>query len=87
MKLKKATTYALHAVMYMTRHITQLPATAENIAKAEGISPAYMTKILKQLVKADIISPSKSGKGYEFTRGPKEISLLELFLPGLKEPR
>lgn len=79
MKLKRSTSYALHAVMYMARHITQMPVSAGIIAKSEGISPAYMSKIFKQLVEADIIKLSSAGKGYEFVRPPHEISLLELF--------
>jgi len=31
MKVTKATAYALHALMYMVRHITQLPVTTDTI--------------------------------------------------------
>lgn len=80
MKVKQATAYALHALMYMVRHITQMPVTAGSIAKAEGIPAGYLAKIFQRLVKANIVKASKGPrKGYVFARPPEEINLLELF--------
>jgi len=80
MKIKRSSAYALHALMYMVRHNTQLPATTTTIAKAEGIPPNYLAKIFQQLVKAHFIKAVKSkNRGYVFTKPPEEISLLELF--------
>lgn len=59
MKVKQAMAYALHALMYMVRHITQLPVTAGSIAKAEGIPAGYLAKIFRQLVKANIVKAYK----------------------------
>lgn len=80
MKIKKSSAYALHALMYMVRHDTQLPATTTIIAKSEGIPPDYLAKIFQQLAKARLIKAVKSkNRGYVFTRPPEDISLLELF--------
>lgn len=80
MKISQAAAYALHAAMYMVRHITQLPATTATIAKAEGIPPGYLAKIFQRLAKARIVRSVKGHKrGYVFARPPQEISLLELF--------
>jgi Rrf2 family protein len=80
MKIKRSSAYALHALMYMVRHNTQLPATTTTIAKAEGIPHNYLAKIFQQLVKARFIKAVKSkNRGYVFTKPPEEISLLELF--------
>ena len=80
MKVKKSTAYALHALLYMVRHSTQLPATTATIAKAEGIPHDYLAKIFQQLVKARLVKAVKSkNRGYVFVRPPEEISLLELF--------
>jgi Rrf2 family protein len=80
MKVKKSSAYALHALMYMVRHSTQLPATTATIAKAEGIPAEYLSKIFQQLVKANFVKAlTGRKKGYIFARGPEEISLLELF--------
>jgi len=80
MKVSQATGYALHALMYMVRHITQLPATASTIAKAEGIPSGYLSKIFQKLVKARFVRAVRGHKrGYVFARPPEEITLLELF--------
>jgi Rrf2 family protein len=80
MKISLGSAYGLHALMFMARHVTQLPMTAENIAKAEGIPAKYLAKILHRLAKTHIIKASRgNNKGYSFDRSPKEISLFELF--------
>lgn len=80
MKVTKSTAYALHALMYMVRHNTQLPVTTATVAKAEGIPSDYLAKIFQQLVKAGIVKSVRGRKrGYVFARAPEDISLLELF--------
>jgi Rrf2 family iron-sulfur cluster assembly transcriptional regulator len=80
MKITRSSNYALHALMYMVRHSTQLPATTATIAKAEGIPADYLAKIFQQLVKAQFVRAVRSKKrGYVFTRAPEQINLLELF--------
>ncbi len=80
MKISKAAAYSLHALMYMVRHITQLPATTNTIAKAEGIPSGYLAKIFQKLVKAGFVKTVRSrGRGYVFVKPPEEINLLELF--------
>ena len=80
MKVSKATAYSLHALMYMVRHITQLPATTNTIAKAEGVPRGYLSKIFQKLTKAGIVRSVKGKKkGYVFAKQPEEVSLLELF--------
>jgi len=79
MKVTQASAYALHALMYMTRHITQLPATSGAIAKAEGMPAGYVAKVLQQLAKAGFIRSVRGReRGYVFARAPEEVSLLEL---------
>ena len=80
MKVSKTTAYSMHALMYMVRHITQLPATSSTIAKAEGIPPRYLAKIFQKLAKAGFVKAVKGrNRGYVFAKQPEEISLLELF--------
>ena len=80
MKVSKTAAYCLHALMYMVRHITQLPVTTNTIAKAEGIPPGYLAKIFQKLVKTGFVKSVKGrSRGYVFARPPEEISLLELF--------
>lgn len=87
MKISQASAYALHAMMYMTRHLTQLPATSKTIARAEGIPEGYLAKIMQQLAKAGFIRSVKGrDRGYVFVRPPEEVSLLELFDALEEEP-
>jgi Rrf2 family protein len=80
MKVSQASAYALHALMYMARHMTQLPVTSKVMAKAEGMPQGYLAKILQQLAKAGFIQSAKGReRGYVFAKPPEEISLLELF--------
>jgi len=79
MKVSNAAAYSLHALMYMVRHITQLPATTNTIAKAEGLPRGYLAKIFQKLVKAGFVKAvGGKKKGYVFAKSPEEISLLEL---------
>ncbi len=80
MKISQASAYALHALMYMARHVTQLPVTSKAMAKAEGIPAGYLAKVLQQLVKAGFIRSVRGReRGYLFAKPPEEISLLDLF--------
>ena len=79
MKVSRSAAYALHALMYMVRHATQLPVAAAVVAKAEGVPSGYLAKIFRQLVNAGFVA-AVSGKkrGYVFARSPEEITVLEL---------
>jgi len=80
MKITRSSSYALHALMYMVRHSTQLPATTATMAKAEGIPSDYLAKIFRQLVKARFVRAVRGkSRGYVFALPPEQISLLELF--------
>ena len=80
MKISQTSAYALHALMYMVRHMTQLPVTSKVIAKAEGIPAGYLAKVMQQLAKAGFVRSVKGqGRGYVFAKPPEEISLLQLF--------
>jgi Rrf2 family protein len=80
MKISQTSAYALHALMHMARHVTQLPVTSRRMARAEGIPAGYLAKVLQQLAKAGYVRAVKGReRGYVFARPPEEISLLELF--------
>ncbi len=79
MKLKKANSYVLHALMYMVRHATQLPITAHAIAKAEGIPYRQLVTLFGKLTKAGILKNVAERKGYVFEKSPGDIVLLEIF--------
>jgi len=79
MKVTRSAAYALHALMYMVRHSTQLPVTTSTIAKAEGIPSDYLAKIFQKLVKKGFVKGTRGKKkGYDFARPPEQINVLEL---------
>lgn len=87
MKLKPANSYALHALMYMVRHATQLPVTVHAISKAERIPYRQLMGIFSRLAEAGMVKNDSSSKsGYVFARPPSGISLLELFEAIEEEP-
>ncbi len=80
MKMSKATAYALHALMYMVRHVTQLPASIRCIAKTEGIPEGQLVRVFTCLVDAGLVKTVKGRpRGYVFGVDPEHISLLDLF--------
>jgi len=80
MKISQASAYALHALMYLARHVTQLPVTSKVMAKAEGMPAGYLAKVLQQLVKAGFVRSVRGReRGYIFAKPPEEISRLDLF--------
>lgn len=79
MKVTRSAAYALHAIMYMVRHTTQLPVTTATVAKAEGVPANYLAKIFQQLVKAGFVKAVRGRKkGYTFAKSPEQITILEL---------
>lgn len=80
MRLSKRAGYALHALMDMVRHLTQLPAYSGTIARAEGIPERQLPPILRQMVQAGLVRvvPGRR-KRYLLARAPEQISLLQLF--------
>lgn len=87
MKITRSAAYALHALMYMVRHNTQLPATTSTIAKAEGIPSDYLAKIFQKLVKNGFVKAVRGPKkGYVFAKSPEQISVLELLEAIESEP-
>ena len=80
MKIKQSNSYAMHALMYMVRHATQLPVTVYAISKAEGIPYRQLVNLFQLLAAAGIVKTMDNGQpGYTFKRSPTEVTLLELF--------
>lgn len=79
MKVTRSAAYALHALMYMVRHITQLLAITTTIAKAKGIPSDYLAKIFQKLVRTGYVKAVRGeNKGYIFATPPEKITVLRL---------
>ena len=79
MKYTKATNYALHIIAHMINHDKRDNLSLLPLANHFSISPSYLSKILTQLVKADIIqsTPGVNG-GYILRKSKEDISLLDV---------
>src|SRR5437879_5782042 len=79
MKLTRASSYALHAVMFMAAQEHQRPTASHHIAKAKNIPERFLLKVLRPLVSARVLVslPGPNG-GYHLARPPAKISVLEI---------
>ena len=68
---------ALHilAMISESRDILSSQALAESV----GTNPSYIRKVIALLKKAEIIRSQQGKSGYELTKSPKEMSLLEIY--------
>jgi Rrf2 family protein len=80
MKLTRASSYALHAVVFMAaQKQPNKPVASHNVAKARGIPERFLLKVLKPLVSARVLHSIKGPNGgYRLARSPAEISMLDI---------
>lgn len=74
--------YALRAMIYFAQTKRAWPLSGTQIAAKTGVSRKYLSKILGDLVRADVLeeSPGKGG-GYRLSRSPKHIRHYQLVAP------
>ena len=79
MKYTKATNYALHIMTYIVMYDGSENLSLQPLANHLKMSPTYLSKILTQLVKADLIqsTPGVNG-GYSLRKKKVDISFLEV---------
>src|SRR2546425_12561781 len=79
MKLTRASSYAIHALVYMAALKKNRPVASHHIAKARGIPERFLLKVLKPLVSAKVLHSIKGPNGgYRLARAPNEITMLEV---------
>ncbi|SNT11105.1 transcriptional regulator, BadM/Rrf2 family [Anaerovirgula multivorans] len=79
MKYTKATNYALHIMAFFVKQDGRENLSLQPIANHMDISSTYLSKILTQLVKADLIqsAPGVNG-GYSLRKPKDEISFFDV---------
>jgi Rrf2 family protein len=80
MKLTRASSYALHAVVYMAaqKHLDQ-PIASHTIAHERKIPDRFLLKVLKPLVSHQILTSIKGPNGgYRLIKKPSEITMLDV---------
>ena len=79
MKLTRASSYALHAVVYMAAQKQNKPVASHHIAKARGIPERFLLKVLKPLVSARVLHSIKGPNGgYRLARSASDVTMLEV---------
>src|SRR5437870_8733703 len=79
MRLTRASSYALHAVVFMAAQKQNKPVASHLIAKARGIPERFLLKVLKPLVSARVLHSIKGPNGgYRLARAAADISMLEV---------
>lgn len=79
MKYTKATDYALHIMAYFVQQDGKANFSLQPLASHMAISPTYLSKILTQLVKANLIQSTAGVNGGYCLRKPKtEISFYDV---------
>ncbi|HUS90703.1 MAG TPA: Rrf2 family transcriptional regulator [Phycisphaerae bacterium] len=79
MLITRTADYALRAVIHLADAGADRPVAAAEIARAQGIPPDYVAKVLGALARAGLVTclPGRGG-GARLLRRPAEISVLEV---------
>jgi Rrf2 family protein len=79
MKYTKATNYALHIMAFMVNQEGTENISLQPLAKHLDMSPTYLSKILTQLVKANLIhSATGVNGGYNLRKKREEITFFDV---------
>src|SRR5215470_16668093 len=79
MKLTRASSYAIHALVFMAAQKHDRPVASHHIAQARGIPERFLLKVLKPLVSARVLHSVKGPNGgYRLARAANEITILDV---------
>jgi len=79
MKLTRASSYAIHAVLYMATQDPHKPVASHHVAKAQNIPERFLLKVLKPLVSARLLLSLRGPNGgYRLAKPPAKITLLDI---------
>lgn len=79
MKLSRASSYALHAMVYLAARNSEALVGSPDIARLLGITENRLVRVLKSLVSARILwSLRGPGGGYRLARPAARVSVLEI---------
>lgn len=70
--------YALRAIVFLAMNENS-SFTTKQIAVATKVPPAYLSKVMQALVRADLVQSQRGcGGGFALTRPPSEINTLQI---------
>jgi len=86
MIITRATEYAIRAMLHLAERYPAPVVSKQEICAAEGITPAFLTKILQPLIRSGLVR-SKRGVagGFGLARNPERTTLLDV-MKAVDEP-
>ncbi len=80
MRVSKRTRYGVRLILELALHYGKKPLSISQIAGLEDISAKFLSQIIIPLKGAGLIQSTRGAQGgYELTRTPAEISVLDVF--------
>lgn len=71
--------YALRAVIYLAQHADEGPIDCGRIAEATQVPPSYLSKIMQDLARREILTSKRGvGGGFQLNLSPEELSVLDV---------
>ncbi|MBE0617515.1 MAG: Rrf2 family transcriptional regulator [Proteobacteria bacterium] len=86
MIITRATEYSIRAMLHLAARFPADVVSKQEICAAEGITPAFLTKILQPLIRSGLVR-SKRGVsgGFALARDPERVTLLDV-MKAVDEP-
>jgi Rrf2 family protein len=79
MVITRATEYAIRAVLYMAKQPWGKTVLKKDICRAQGVTPAFLTKILQPLIRNGIVGSQRGVcGGFYLAKDPAEVTLLDI---------
>jgi len=77
--LTESTISGLRALIHLVKLASPDPVSPRQIADLLGLSPTYLAKVTRQLVRANILRAFRGAKGgVKLGRAPEEVTLLQI---------
>ena len=76
--LSQTVEYALRAMMHIAG-LHGVAVNSESIARVTNVPPGYLSKVLRDLVVANLVESSRGpGGGFRLAKAPEQISILDV---------
>ncbi|MBI5442492.1 MAG: Rrf2 family transcriptional regulator [Deltaproteobacteria bacterium] len=79
MIITRATEYSIRAVLHMAAKHPLPVVSKQEICESEGVTPAFLTKILQPLIREGIVRSKRGAAGgFALAKNPEELTLLDV---------
>lgn len=80
MVITRATEYAIRTVIYLAQQPRNEVVLKKDICRTQGVTPAFLTKILQPMIKSGIVDSQRGvGGGFLLAKEPDQITLLDIY--------